>query len=264
MKLEDVMLIEDEKPLDRLAEDGGYTNIFRTIGCVGDSLASGEFETVNEDGSHSYHDFYEYSWGQYIARTCGSKVYNFSKGGMTAKVYLESFAKERDFFNPDLKCQAYILALGVNDISRAIDSDWDFGTYDDIENKNFESFMGAYAEIIRKYKEIAPDAKFFLVTLAKSNDTKNEREELAQKHREYLYKLCEIFDNCYVIDLLEYGIDYTSKFSQLAYLNGHMNPMGYFVTAKIFMSYIDYIIKKNPEEFYEVGLINTDIKNYKK
>lgn len=263
MTLDDIMLIENEKPLDRLVDDGGYTNIFRTIGCIGDSLASGEFETINEDGSKSFHDLYDYSWGQYMARTCGSKVYNFSKGGMTAKEYIKSFAIERDFYNPDFKCQAYIIALGVNDISRTLDSGWDFGTYDDIENKNLESFMGAYAEIIRKYKEIAPDAKFFLVTHPKEEKEEKERKDLELKHREFLYKLCEIFNNCYVLDIMKYGIEYNEEFKNFTYLNGHMNPMGYFVTAKIFMSYIDYIIKKNPQDFIEVGLINTDIKNHK-
>lgn len=37
-----------------------------------------------------------------------------------------------------------------------------------------------------------------------------------------------------------------------------MNPMGYIFTAKIVMSYIDYIIRKNPEDFAQVGFIGTD------
>ena len=38
----------DEKPLDNIVSDGGFCSIFRTIGCVGDSLSSGEFESLNE------------------------------------------------------------------------------------------------------------------------------------------------------------------------------------------------------------------------
>lgn len=252
-----------EKPLDNIVTDGGFTNIFRTIGCIGDSLSSGEFETIDEEGKHHYNDLYEYSWGQFIARACGSKVYNFSKGGMTAKEYIHSFAEERDFYNPDFKCQAYIIALGVNDVSRTLDSNWDFGTYEDIENKNLESFMGCYAEIIRKYKEIAPDAKFFLMTHAKCPVEDTPKYKLRRQHRDYLYKLCEIFDNCYVLDIMENGINYCTEFYDYFYLNGHMNPMGYSLTAKIVMSYIDYIIRNNPRDFEEVGLINTGIVNYK-
>ena len=63
---------QTEKPLERLLPDGGFCGIFRTIACIGDSLSSGEFESMNEEGKRGYHDYYEYSWGQYIARTIGS------------------------------------------------------------------------------------------------------------------------------------------------------------------------------------------------
>ncbi len=45
---------ETEKPLDRIVTDGGFCSIFRTIACIGDSLSSGEFESVKEDGSKRY------------------------------------------------------------------------------------------------------------------------------------------------------------------------------------------------------------------
>ena len=80
-----IKLDEKEKPLDRMVSDGGFCGIFRTIGVIGDSLASGELESVNPDGTKSYHDFFEYSWGQFMARDIGCKVYNFSRGGMSAK-----------------------------------------------------------------------------------------------------------------------------------------------------------------------------------
>ena len=83
--LEYISLEENEKPLDRIVTDGGFCSIFRTIACIGDSLSSGEFESKDESGNTRYHDFYDYSWGQFLARSTGSKVYNFSRGGMTAK-----------------------------------------------------------------------------------------------------------------------------------------------------------------------------------
>ena len=33
----------EDCPLQNIIRDGGMMNIFRTIGCIGDSLASGEF-----------------------------------------------------------------------------------------------------------------------------------------------------------------------------------------------------------------------------
>ena len=48
---------QNEKPLDRLDPSGGFTAIFRTIGCIGDSLSSGEFEATDPaTGGKTYHD----------------------------------------------------------------------------------------------------------------------------------------------------------------------------------------------------------------
>ena len=38
----------DEKSLDVLPLDGGFSCIFRTICCIGDSFSAGEFQTLNE------------------------------------------------------------------------------------------------------------------------------------------------------------------------------------------------------------------------
>ena len=38
-----------------------------------------------------------------------------------------------------------------------------------------------------------------------------------------------------------------------------MNPSGYILTAQIIDSYIDYIVRHDPEGFKNVGFINTDI-----
>ena len=54
MKINEFLQVtEEEKPLDRLITDGGFCGIFRTIACIGDSLSSGEFESlVEENGLH--------------------------------------------------------------------------------------------------------------------------------------------------------------------------------------------------------------------
>ena len=50
--------VENEKPLDRIVTDGGFCGIFRRIACIGDSLSSGEFESVKPDGTKCYHDYF--------------------------------------------------------------------------------------------------------------------------------------------------------------------------------------------------------------
>ena len=136
---------KDEQPLDRIVNDGGMCAIFRKIACIGDSLSSGEFEGKAADGQKSYHDMFEYSWGQYIARAAGNTVYNFSRGGMTAKEYCDAFAKKLGLWDKEKACQAYIIALGVNDITRAMANKEQLGGTDDVNigewRKNKPTFV---------------------------------------------------------------------------------------------------------------------------
>ncbi len=255
------MKIEGEKPLDVLKDDGGFCSIFRTIGCVGDSLSSGEFESLTKDGVRSYHDMYEYSWGQYMARAIGSKVYNFSRGGMSAKWYCENFAEENGFWDFDKRCQAYIFALGVNDISKILAGDIELGSIEDVDKcylgNNKNTFAGYYAKIIQRLKTNQPQAKFFLMTIPRSDNTTEERDKLEDKHRELLYKMAELFENTYVLDFRQYAPLYDAEFRKNFFMSGHMTPTGYVLTAKMVMSYIDYIIRNNPADFAEVGFIGT-------
>ena len=63
MDIRSYMAIPGEKPLERLLPDGGLCGIFRTMGCIGDSLSSGEFESLDDNNKKGYHDYFEYSWG---------------------------------------------------------------------------------------------------------------------------------------------------------------------------------------------------------
>lgn len=248
----------NERPLDVIKPDGGFFGIFRTVACVGDSLSSGEFESTDAEGRKGYHDYYEYSWGQYMARAAGNTVYNFSRGGMSAKWYLDSFGNEICAWDKSKACQAYVLALGVNDV---LNQGQEVGSADDIDlddcENNKPTFAGYYAKIIQKYKKISPDAYFFLMTMART-----EREdERVMKHRALLYDLAKTFTRTYVIDLAEYGPCYDAEFRRNFYLGGHLNAAGYLLTAQMVMSYIDYLVRKEPEDFAQVGFINKGFHN---
>ena len=254
MELKNIFENENEKPLDTIPEDGGYTAIFRTIACVGDSLSSGEFEADNGNGS-SYHDMYEYSWGQFLGRMCGSRVYNMSRGGMTAKEYCESFAEANGYWNPKYAAQCYIMALGVNDL---FGQKQELGSPDDITDEDKKTFAHYYAEIIEKYKKIQPRAKFFLMAMPNEGE-KDGNLEIKKKHLSLLNAFAEKYDNTYVLDLFNYAPEYNAQFKEKFYLRGHMNPQGYLLTAKMTAAYIDYIIRHNMRDFKETGFIGTDL-----
>ncbi len=264
MDFKDYMMKEGENPLDRICDDGGFTAIFRTIAVVGDSLSSGEFEGTKEDGSKSYHDMFEYSWGQYIARACGSKVYNFSRGGMTAKEYCEGWGEANGVWDEAKKAQAYIIALGVNDY---LNQNQELGSVEDIDlsdwHNNKKTIAGYYATIIQRYKEIQPDAKFFFVSMPKAEEVAVARNEKAKKYSQMLQSLVDIFENSYLIDLYTYAPAYDKEYSKYFMMGGHLNPMGYLLTGKMISSYIDWIIRSDPYAFKQIGFIGTPYKNTK-
>lgn len=252
----------DEKPLDTLLEGGGYVGIFRTLAVVGDSLSSGEFEGVTSEGNGTYHDMYDYSWGAYLGRTAGCTVHNFSRGGMTAKEYMTSYAAQNDYWNEKYRAQGYILALGVNDLyngHQTVGSTADICRED--ASKNADTFAGWYARIIQKYKSIEPNAKFFLMTTPRELPQDTVRDGYGDAHRKLLYDMADFFDNCYVIDLRAYAPVYDETFKKNFYLRGHMNPMGYLFTARMVVSYIDYIIRHNFDAFRKLGFVGSGWEN---
>ena len=253
---------ENEKPLDQLVGAYSRTSIFRSIAFVGDSLSSGEFQIPDNKGTYSYFDMFQYSWGQHIARKNGLTGYSFSRGGMTAEEYIESFAEKMGYWDEKKAAQAYVIALGVNDI---YNRGMEIGGIEDVDPNDYRNnkptFTGYYAAIVSRYKEISPDAKFFFVTFP--NEDKPSRIEKTQGMIKVLYDLAEHFDNAYVIDLFKYGPVYDAKFKQKYFLHGHMTPEGYLFTAELIDSYIDYIIRHNPEDFKLAGFINYTERRWK-
>lgn len=257
MNISDLMMKkEGELPLDELVTDGGFCGIFRRIACIGDSLSSGEFESKRPDGSTGYHDFYEYSWGQYIGRSCGSLVYNFSRGGMTAKEYVETFADQNGFWSTDKLAQAYIIALGVNDVFYR---EGELGSLADIcredYRKNGKTFAGYYAQIIAHIRELQPRARIFLVTMPSEG---GKRDPVIKRHRDLLAEMTKIFPHTHLIDLYTYAPRNDEAYNKIFRL-GHMTPTGYVLTARMIESYIDYIIRTEPEDFSQVGFIGTEL-----
>ncbi len=260
---------KNEKPLDRLDPTGGFTAIFRTIGCIGDSLSSGEFEATDpESGNKTYHDTFEYSWGQFLARMTGSKVWNFSRGGMTAQEYWNGFAERHGFWGTDKLCDAYLIALGVNDNSKALGNGIGIGSGNDIDPENGDNnpatVLGYYGRIITRLRQNRPDAFFFPVTVPRDHrgSGKPERQALEDRLNEGIRRLPDLFPRTYVLDIARYAPPFDDEAFVGSYrLGGHLNPMGYLLFARMIGSYIDYIVRHNTADFKQVGFIGTPWKN---
>lgn len=251
--------------------NGSRIQIFRKIGCIGDSLSSGEFEYDNQ-GEKGYWDCYEYSWGKYIERMTGISVTNFSRGGMTAfHMYQEADSRSsvnediNHLFDPDNRKQAYIIALGVNDIKGQDNLKNLYGgrigkASEDIclsdYHYNKESFVGWYAKIIQRLRQIQPDTKFFPVTMPREEEDNGEAEFAGT-----IADIAGTLPNCYVIDLYRNGPVYNREFRR-KYFDGHMNAMGYLFTAHLIMGEINRIIRENTEDFRHVQFIGSGRRPY--
>ena len=252
-------------PIETLVLDGGMTAILRRVGCIGDSLSSGECEYVKEDGKIGCYDLYDYSWGQFMARKCGLEVFNFSCGGLKARTFHE-YAGYNKSFSKEKACKAYIIALGVNDMSH-IDTAYPelgFGSMEDVDFEVMEnhkpSFVGYYVKIILKIRNLVPDAKIFCVTVPRDDRLSKEKSDLFDKHAEFIRTLPNYFKSLYVIDLRKHACDFGEEFSKKYRLGGHLSPLGYKYVADLISTYIDYIICNNVDDFKGIGFVGTGLK----
>ena len=242
---------------DNKVVNGGFCGIIRTLGCIGDSLSSGEHES-RTDGKPGYHDYFEYSWGQFLARSAGLTAYNFSRGGMTAKGFLNAEGW-LDFRNPEKKCQAYVIALGVNDITHKVEmGNVETDVHPENCELNADNFVGNMGRIMSHIKELEPKARIFLVTIPKHDYNTNAEDDPKVIHAKKLYELAEKFEFTYVIDLHKYVPTYDAEFRKYYFVGGHMNAMGYKLTADYVMSCMDQIIRDNYEDFAQIAFVGRE------
>lgn len=229
----------------------------RTWGFIGDSLCSGEFESVDEEGVTHYNDMYEYSWGAYICRMCGVEGYCYSRGGQTARGWIADTTSVRGWG----ECrkspkQGYIVALGGNEFYQKQpvgDPSTDINLDD--YNENADTFAGNLAGIVQRLKSIQPRARIFLVTQPKSQ---KQRRKAINALNDVTRKVAAMFDNVYLIDLWKDSPVQDEKFNEV-YWNGHMTSMGYLFTAQMISDAVDKIMRENYKEFKDVGFIGTDL-----
>lgn len=244
-----VGLQADDEPLEVITDSTGMLDIFLHVGCIGDSLASGE-SYYNDGGTSHALDLYQYSWGQYLARKTGNQYYNWSKGGESTKTWLQS-SYATECFDGQHLCEAYIIGLGQNDANY----NYTIGTSADIDlqdyNNNADTFYGSYGKIIQKIKEVQPQAKIFVITDPNTTtDTKGYNAPIRD--------MANIFENVYVIDMRQYALKYMQSPVLISQLRaGHFNAYGYKVFSMMIGNYIDWIVTHNYTEFTQVELIGT-------
>lgn len=265
-----------DNPIADIRFDVGMLPLIQDWGFIGDSLASGWVSYKNANQETDGTNMYPYSWGQQLCRLTGTNGYNFTNGGQTAKGWIQGGTVYDDSYIGGVggggwsyaklhPKQAYIIALGINDVAHDDvyplgDITTDIGTYDTQTDTdtNANTFAGWYAGIIQRIQSIQPRAKIFVVTLP----------YLSEKRHNYsmvIKGMADYFDNIYVIDLDVYAthIHNNTKFRTDYFWkpsgDGHMTEAGYLYTAWMFINYIDWIMRSNMDDFKYISFADKDI-----
>lgn len=254
------LLKSGENPLATISQLPGFCSIFHAWGFIGDSLSSGELESCDKDGNMGYHDFYEYSWGQRMCAAMGVKGENYSQGGETTYGWIENFWNNPRNNNNNISAktspkQAYIIALGANDRNVKFEvgsakTDVDVKDY----AKNKRTYAGCYAGIIQRVRTLEPRCKIFVVTQPGVPDD--------DPYNSVVRELAKTFEGVYVVDLQKWiAQKYGKKTDALKiyFTGGHLNAMGYQMSAWVMMTGIDWIIRHNMEDFTKAGFIGTSL-----
>lgn len=237
----------DEYPLSKIIKDGGNVNVFNSITCIGDSLTAGCFEH-NDSGSVVWTTIQEYSYPTFLKKVSGIEtVRNYGKSGCMASAktgtggtpYL-AYADSQNWLTTSDKTDAYIIALGTNDI-----------TYTGFDSTS----ESGYLAIINRIKTIQPRAKIFCVGIP---NTRNSTQTITSANAKI--KSIAESNGCYFLDMQTYYVQpsevatYKAKY----YNGGHRNALGYSELANAYCSYIDWIINNNPTEFNDIQFVDTD------
>ena len=242
-------------PLGKLGETPFYIKEFRQISCIGDSLTQGVYDS--NQGTKVLADV---SYPVILEKITGVPVVNLGIASSTAKQDASGWYQRlvnrtdspvlTDFTNK--KSDAYIIALGTNDIGNNGSFDGDISTDINTEDytQNAVTSVGGYAQVIQRILELQPKAKIFCVTIPKSRNDSASRAVANTK----IKAIASMFD-CYVIDLETYDM----TFNKDTMMNtSHNNSAGYTMRAWQYATYIEWIIENNFTDFNETQFIGTD------
>lgn len=252
--------IEGVYPMEPLAQFGGFAAAFRRIACIGDSLTAGILNNTDSSVSEVVAGT---SYPEQMARLTGSTVYNLGYGGAVATHSAQAvseyhsyqtIAEAKGWFDEAYRSQAYVIALGTNDIDYYGGFDGDVSTdIDDTDwSNNALTSVGGYAAILQRILAIQPEAKIFCVTIPKTRNTEALRVEANEK----IKAIAKRFGG-YVIDLYAYGPqeDEVNAWKVKYYTGYHLNALGYHLHARRILTYMDWHIRQSLREFGGIGLM---------
>ena len=237
--------------------------LFPRIAIIGDSLASGEI--VEDDdralgvlygGLHPERgvvdegpacvDLYESSWLSHICRRIGAKAQHYTRGGITAKGWLEW---HNYYMRIDKeKYPAYFIALGSNDWGCG----FDLGKKTDTLKE--ETFSGYYNEIIKSVRTVNPHSVIFCLSLYHdgTNTAKNAKGNTHMDFSLAVKDIASLYERCYYLD---FANESENVFEKTAYeRRGHYDSIGYLAVSYDIEKLANKALLENKDELRDVTL----------
>ncbi len=132
------------------------------------------------------------------------------------------------------------------------------------KSNNDEEFIfniKGFEEFIKKARELILKAKKEISLSIWKNDFELIKDELCKYVASEMKKVVKLYSFTYLIDLTTYGQIYDENVRKVFALGYHSNAMGYYTYALIIGNYIDYIIRANYKDFFELSFVGRTLKN---
>lgn len=233
--------------IENLKNKSESIRIFKKVVCVGDSYTAGY---IVDDQGVAHENNPEFSIPHYLSILTGNNWLNCGVSGASSKTWLTNtngLAKAQTLGDT----QAYLVGLMINDSSnRSVHVD--VGTISDIGTEN-DTYYAYYSKIIRELNTISPNAKIFIETCPKNDDTRYSAYNQAVRDIYNAYK------NTYPVHLIDLKENYNLFYNSLLVqdeIEGHYTAIGYEKIAEILIKIISNYIDNNITDFQNVAFID--------
>lgn len=211
----------------------GFTAFDRFM-VIGDSLSIGYY-TDSDNIAHDYDP--DHSWGAYIEKLTGSKMYNSSFSGARCDSWLTYNSPDHPTYGLQYAIECgemplYVICMGANEGSLPI------GTIDDIDDETPTTLYGYVGKVIRELRSISPKCYIVCTGVARPHSG-NTIDSVYEN-------VCNAIDKCYYLDC--YTEFNSTPFTQY-YYNYHFSANGYCAMANLFNNKLSDVMIDNITDF---------------
>ena len=253
-------------PLARMISGASRARVFKSYGIIGASWETGYTDGVPNDFYDSGRD-----WPTMFGQVNNVEMHNYSLAGHAlANWILHRDDTTFDSEDASIKPECFIINMSSNEMNsnkytgnpgdpEEIDTEHDY-TQDTVTTSTV--FTEILANIIQRCRKKSPDCYIYLSTVHKytpsgGSSVVERMEALCDAMR----GMAALFAHCYVLDIHEYGADWSSNAIASIYRSStvagaHPSRLGHVYLCDQFNTYIDWHIATYPQQYLDAAYIN--------